>query len=77
MFSQELASIKEIEKLEAEAGLGGEDHPPTESSGSLGPGAQEDPIANFALSPVPSELLRMDIPIDQSFSQLLYTGDSV
>ena len=38
MFSQELASIKEIEKLEAKAGLGSKDYPPTKSSGLLGPG---------------------------------------
>lgn len=76
MFARELASIEEMEKLEAEAGLGGEDRPPTESGESSGPGGLPDGLDASGLSPVPSELLGMDIPADWSFSQLLHTGDN-
>lgn len=86
MFARELASIEEMEKLEAEAAertsaSASASAPEGLPTGSFGPSVPDvlDPnplLSGFALSPVPSEFLGMEIPADWSFSQLLDTEDT-
>jgi hypothetical protein len=77
LFEKELASIEEVEKLEAEAAKASASSGSSSvPSGSSAPCAQADDLASFglAVSPVPSEFLGLDLPDDWSYSQFLDTG---
>ena len=76
MYARELASIEEMEKLEAEAAAGSAAASEPDPSGSSVPVVHDPFPPGFGLSPVPSEFLGMEIPADWSFSQLIGTGSN-